>query len=205
MIASASFIAAPSVGGASVGEGSYAPLSTPPARDDLRRTLRCHTPAETGWLTGARAASAGRTSVQNRPSCSMVSARRMPGRCGKITSASKPSSDCISSSASRACSGVPTIHDLPPMRSSSVNGPRHERELRDGLAAERQPRRRDRVVLAAIGEALVRGRGLEDLHLLLEHVAIVRVVGVAVVADIDPEHVRLALLGAAAEAAQEPP
>ena len=60
-------------------------------------------------------------------------------------------------------------------------------------------------MLAAVGESLVRGGGLEDLHLLLEDVAVVEIVGVVAVADVDAEHVRLALLGAAAEPAEQPP
>ena len=45
----------------------------------LQHSVLRHTPAVIVWL-GARAASAGRTSAQNRPSCSSVSARRMPGK-----------------------------------------------------------------------------------------------------------------------------
>ena len=85
-----------------------------------------------------------------------------------------------------------------------VDGPRDQGELGDGLTAEGQPLG-GIVVPAAVGEPLVGGGGLEDLHLLLEHLAVVKVVGVVAVAHVDPEHVRLALLGAAAEATEEPP
>ena len=59
-------------------------------------------------------------------------------------------------------------------------------------------------MLAAVREAVVRRRGLEDLDLLLEHLAVVPVVVVVAVADVHAEHVRFALLGAASETAEEP-
>src|SRR6266478_7912877 len=86
-----------------------------------------------------------------------------------------------------------------------IDRPRDQGELADGLAAERQALRRDRVVPAAEGEALVRRRRLEDRDLLLEDVAVPDVVGVSAVADVDTEHVRLSLLGATPEAAEQPP
>jgi hypothetical protein len=49
----------------------------------------------------------------------------------------------------------------------------------------------------------VRGRGLEDRHLFLKDVAVVAIGGI-VVADVDAEHVRLALFSATTEATEQP-
>src|SRR6266540_1413321 len=190
--------------------------------------LRHHTAEPTGSAALVRAASAGRTCDQNRPSCPIVSCRRIPGRCGKMISPSRPSSSCISRSVSPTCSGVPTTQDLEAMRSLSVKGgrpasairkrtlagdglinldggidrPGDQGELRDRLGTEGEAFRRNGVVLAPVSEPFIRGRGFEDLDLLFEHLAVVDVVRVAVVADVDAEHVRLALLGATSEAAE---
>src|SRR5438132_11886490 len=58
---------------------------------------------------------------------------------------------------------------------------------------------------AAVGEPFVRSRGLEDRHLFLEDRAVMEVIWVVVVADVDPEDVRFAPFGAATEATEQPP
>jgi hypothetical protein len=85
-----------------------------------------------------------------------------------------------------------------------VERPRHQRQLGDGLAAERQALRGDRIVGTAVGKPFVGGRCLEDRHLFLEDVAVV-VIGGIIESDVNTKHVRFALFGAATEATEQPP